>query len=197
MEILRSAAECFRDRGFEAASMEEIGRGVGMTKGNLYYYFKSKKEILFFAQRMSLDRLLKVSARIGRLRANPAQKLHLLAEAHVRCLLAEMHAAAAHIEFHALPPVQLRRVIGQRDRYERRVRGMIEEGMREGLFNRGDSKLATFAVLGALNWAVRWYRPDGPWGVEDIAKGLARILVRGLLVRSRTYREASLGKVMA
>jgi len=177
--------------------MEEIGRGVGMTKGNLYYYFKNKQEILYYAQRRSLERLLKVSERIERLKADPAQRLHLLAEAHVRCLLGEMHAAAAHIEFHALPRTQLRRVISQRDRYERRVRGMIEEGMRHGLFVRGDSKLSTFAVLGALNWAVRWYRPDGPWGVEDIAKGLARILVRGLLARSRTYREASLGKVMA
>jgi AcrR family transcriptional regulator len=197
LEILRSAAERFRDRGFDATSMEDIARGVSMTKGNLYYYFKNKREILYFAQEASLRRLLELADRIGRRRGLEAdQKLQLLIEAHLRCLLQEMHASAAHIEFHALPPSMLRRVIAKRDRYERRVRRIVEEGMRRGRFAAGDAKLATFTILGALNWTVRWYRPRGGWGIDSIAKGMSAHLVRGLLASGREMREAPLGSVM-
>lgn len=198
LEILRSAAERFRDRGFDATSMEDIARGVSMTKGNLYYYFKNKREILYFAQDASLRRLLGLFARIERRRGlEPEQKLQLAIEAHLRCLLVEMHASPAHIEFHALPPSMLRRVISKRDRYERRFRRIVEEGMRRGRFSSGDAKLATFTILGALNWTVRWYRPRGAWAVEEIAKGMARHLVRGLLAPGCELREAPLGSLMA
>jgi len=38
----------------------------------------------------------------------------------------------------------------------------------------------TRAMLGAVNWTARWYRPDGPQGVDEIADGLADYLVKGL-----------------
>jgi hypothetical protein len=47
-------------------------------------------------------------------------------------------------------------------------------------FTRCDAALVTRAMLGAVNWTARWYRPDGPQGVDEIADGLADYLVKGL-----------------
>ena len=60
VEILRSAAAAFRRRGYHGASVDEIARALHMTKGNLYYYFESKEEILYFCHDYSLDILLRL-----------------------------------------------------------------------------------------------------------------------------------------
>ena len=46
-----------------------------------------------------------------------------------------------------------------------------------------DSKLVTRAILGALNWTARWYRPEGPASPSSVAVGLADYLIRGLAAR--------------
>ena len=58
IEILKSAAAAFRRRGYHGASVDEIASALEMTKGNLYYYFKNKEEILFACHEYSLDKLL-------------------------------------------------------------------------------------------------------------------------------------------
>jgi hypothetical protein len=43
-----------------------------------------------------------------------------------------------------------------------------------------DATLVTRALLGALNWTARWFRPDGPKPPEAVAEAFATYLVRGL-----------------
>jgi hypothetical protein len=71
VEILRAAAACFHRRGYHGASVEEIAKALQMTKGNLYYYFKDKEEILFFCHDYSLDLLLDLLRRVRGRRRNP------------------------------------------------------------------------------------------------------------------------------
>ena len=56
--ILRAAAGVFRDRGFAETGMREIAAAADLSPGNLYYYFKSKADILYFCQDHSVDRML-------------------------------------------------------------------------------------------------------------------------------------------
>src|SRR3954454_20132596 len=43
--LLAAAAQTFAERGFEAATMDEIAERVGLTKGALYYRYKSKDDL--------------------------------------------------------------------------------------------------------------------------------------------------------
>lgn len=180
LEILRCAAEAFRRNGFAATTMEEIARRLHMTKGNLYYYFKSKEEILYFCQEYSLDLLL---ARLEEVRASaapPDEQLHRLICEQVSIILDELKASAMHADFHMLSPRRLRAIIRKRDQYERGVREIIQEGMVRGIFRAGDPKLLAFAILGAINWTVRWFSPQGPRSAQEIGEVFAEYLVRGL-----------------
>src|SRR5262245_61344615 len=159
LEILRGAAAAFRDRGYAASSVRDIARRLGMAPGNLYYYFRNKQEILYFCQDYSLDVLLREARRIAGGPAAPEEKVRDLIRAQVRCMLDELDGSAGHIEFHAIPKARLRKIIAKRDAYERIVRGVEEQGMRSGRFAARDPKLATLAILGAVNWTARWYRP--------------------------------------
>jgi AcrR family transcriptional regulator len=180
VEILRSATEAFRRRGYHGASVEEIARTLGMTKGNLYYYFRDKEEILFFCHDYSLDLLLAVLARTERSRGTPEQKLRTLLAAFVHMIIDELHGTALTLDIQALSPRLLRRVIRKRDRFDRAIRRLVQQGMEQGLFARGDAKLLTFAMLGAVNWITRWFDPRGEAHSEEIAETFADYLVRGL-----------------
>src|SRR5205823_7573547 len=60
VDILKSAAKAFRKLGYHGATVEQIARALHMKKGNLYYYFKNKEEILFACHQYSLDRLMQL-----------------------------------------------------------------------------------------------------------------------------------------
>jgi TetR/AcrR family transcriptional regulator len=180
VEILRSAAAAFRRRGYHGASVDEIARALRMTKGNLYYYFESKEEILYFCHDYSLDILLELLRRVERGPRAPERRLRALIEAFVHMIIDELHGTALTMDLQALSPAHLRQVIAKRDRFDRGVRRVVEQGMRSGAFAPGDPKLVTFAILGAVNWITRWFDPRGPARSDDIARTFADYLVAGL-----------------
>jgi AcrR family transcriptional regulator len=180
VEILESAATAFRRRGYHGASMGEIARALRMTKGSLYYYFKNKEEILFFCHDYSLDILLEMLERIETAGGTPPEKLRSLIESFVHHILDDLRGTAMTLDFQALSPPLLRRVIAKRDRFDRGIRRLLQEGMDARAFAPGDPKLLTFAILGAVNWIPRWFDPSGPASSDQIGKVFAEYLVKGL-----------------
>jgi TetR/AcrR family transcriptional regulator len=180
LEILTSAAAAFRRRGYHGASMGEIAQALHMTKGSLYYYFKSKEEILFFCHDYSLDILLATLAQVEGGGGSASEKLGALIQAFVHHILDDLRGTAMTLDFHALSAPRLRRIIAKRDRFDRGVRRLLQEGVDAGAFASGETKLLTFAILGALNWIPRWFDPEGPATSDEIGRAFAEYLVRGL-----------------
>jgi AcrR family transcriptional regulator len=179
-EILRRAAGAFREHGFHAAGMREIAAAAGMVPGNLYYYFRSKDDLLYGCQKHALARLEAGARRIVRAPGSARQRLAALVEAHVVCLLETTGGSAAHLEFRALPPARRAEIAAKRDAYERLVRRVVKDGARDLSLRRVDAKLATLALLGAANSTVAWWRPEGALGAREIARSFADTLVGGL-----------------
>jgi len=186
VEILKSAAAAFRRRGYHGASMGEIARALRMTKGSLYYYFKNKEEILFFCHDYSLDILLEVLEKVEAAGGAPPRKLRSLIESFVHHILDDLRGTAMTLDFQALSAPLLRRVIAKRDRFDRGIRRLLQDGMDAGAFAPGDPKLLTFAILGAVNWIPRWFDPTGPATSEEIGRVFAAYLVSGLQRRRRS-----------
>jgi AcrR family transcriptional regulator len=179
--ILRAAARVFRRRGFAETGMREIADASDLSPGNLYYYFKSKHELLYFCQDHSLDRMLATCRALQAGRMGVADRLAAVIRAHVGCMLDELDGAAAHTEVEALPPRLRARIVAKRDRYEAAVRGIVTQGVRSRVFAPCDPTLVTRALLGAVNWTARWYRPEGEQRPVAVADAFANYLVRGLV----------------
>ena len=60
VDILKSAAAAFHRLGYHGATVEQIAAALQMKKGNLYYYFKNKEEILFACHQYLFDQLMKI-----------------------------------------------------------------------------------------------------------------------------------------
>jgi AcrR family transcriptional regulator len=180
VEILKSAAAAFRRLGYHGATVEKIAAMLHMKKGNLYYYFHNKEEILFACHQYSLDRLLAQLDVIEQSSLAPDEKLRQLIGFFVHTILDELHGTALFLELEALSPVHLKTVIARRDRFDHGIRHILEEGIRMGLFGPADAKLLSFAILGAVNWIPRWYNPAGPAASQEIADQFADYLIGGL-----------------
>ncbi len=180
LEILRSAAAAFTRNGFAGATMEEIAEQAEMAKGNLYYYFPSIPELMFFCQDYSLTRLNEQADAVVKSKQPVERKLRDLIALHVHTVLEELPGSTAHTDFRSLPKEQLRKIVRKRDRYEKSYRKVVEAGVKEGVFEVGDTKTAVWAILGALNWIVQWYSPKGAMSAEQIAEDFGDLFVGGL-----------------
>lgn len=179
VDILKSAAKAFRRLGYHGATVEQIAAALQMKKGNLYYYFKNKEEILFACHQYSLDRLTQLLEEIDSSGAAADVKLRRLIDAFVHTILDELHGTALFLDLEALSPAHLKAVIVRRDAFDQGVRHVLEEGIAKGVFAPGDPKLLAFALFGAVNWIPRWYSPDGPASSQAIADLFADFFVAG------------------
>jgi TetR/AcrR family transcriptional regulator, cholesterol catabolism regulator len=180
-DILDAASRVFRRKGLQATGMRDIAAELGMAVGNLYYYFKDKEALLAFVQEETLAGLLELAEQARDRDLRPDARLFLLIEGHVVRLNEETPGSLAHLEVEALGPKWRRTVQARRDEYERAFRDILEEGTARGVFRPTDPKVSALAILGAVNWTVKWFRPGGGKTARQIGRECAELLVRGLL----------------
>jgi len=188
-EILKAASAVFRRKGFHGAGMREIAASLGIAVGKLYYYFESKQDLLAFCQRDTLRRLLDLAGKVRGHGLPADQALYLLVRGHVRCLNSGVGGSLAHLEVESLDDARRRDVVRLRQKYEKAVRDLIAEGVRNRCFHPVDPRLASLALLGALNWTVKWYRPEGRLSLAGIERTFAALQVRALLAEGRSFEE--------
>jgi AcrR family transcriptional regulator len=160
--------------------MQDIADRLGMTKGNLYYYFKSKQDILFHFHMKAMEHSLAALDEVRMMAAAPSEKLHTLLVRHIRSITDEAYGAVVLTDLDNLTRSQRRRYVTLRDRFEQGVRSLIDEGIAQGEFVEQDVSLVGFAILGAINWVSRWYRIRGPRTAQEVAEVFADFFCRGL-----------------
>jgi AcrR family transcriptional regulator len=180
LRIIRAAERVYRERGFAAAGMREIAAEADLSPANLYHYFGSKEELLYFCQDRALDRML-VALEAARTARGPVpERLHQFAVEHILCLIDEAEGSAAHFEVDALSPELRASISAKRAEYKDGLRALIALGIRRGELRRADPTLAMRGFSGALNWTAHWYRPDGPYTAREVAQQIADYAIAGL-----------------
>jgi AcrR family transcriptional regulator len=179
-QILRGLASFVRDRKLASLTMREIADQLGLVKGNLYYYFKSKQEILFHCHVKCIAISLAAVDEVLAEKLPPADALRLLLVRHIRNITEDAYSGVLLTNLESLTPAQRKRYVAMRDRFEQGVRKMIRAGIADGTFAQQDVNLAGFTVLGAINWIPKWYRRDGALSSVEIAERVADQLIRSL-----------------
>jgi len=187
--MCRTAAQIFRDRGFDATSVSDIARALGLTKAGLYHHFESKEALLFEIMSFGLDKVRdEVLTPIRGIR-DPEERLRQLIVRHAR-ITTRGQGAVAHLgdEIRALPP-GARRQIEQRMRiYLDLLRDTLDELRSAGRLRRIDPTVAAFSVIGMILWLPRWFRQDGRLTQEQVADGIASLALGGLVAPNRRHR---------
>lgn len=178
-EILHAALRAFKERGYHATTLDDIAERIGVRKTALYHYFPDKEAILYECHRESLTELDRLMKEARELDTASEQLAHVIRE-HVRVMTDTLEGSPLAFEVTAFSPERQKEMIAARDRYEHELRRIIDRGIEEGEFRRVDSKIAVFAVLGAINWIARWYSPEGSVHAPELGAQFAEHLVGGL-----------------
>jgi AcrR family transcriptional regulator len=179
-QILRSLASFVRDRRLASLTMRDIADRLGLVKGNLYYYFKNKQDILYHCHVKCIAISLAALDEVGTMNLPPAEALRELLVKHIRNITEDAYGGVLLTDLESLTAVQRKRYVAMRDRFEDGVRKLIRGGIADGAFAQQNVDLAGITVLGAINWIPKWYRPDGPMSSVEIADTIADQLIRSL-----------------
>ncbi|MFC5951989.1 TetR/AcrR family transcriptional regulator [Pseudonocardia lutea] len=179
--ILAAAAEVFARKGYEAATMEDIAAQMGVSKGVLYYQFRSKQELVVETRRATsgaaVDRLTEIVQRPGSARVRIEAALRDLAAAAFDPLA--KHVILLPV-LHGLDQRYLDEVRTIERRYERLLETLLREGVAEGSLVVDDVKLTAFTLIRACFGPAVWYRPDGGLDEFQIVDRLVAHLLRSI-----------------
>jgi len=189
--ILRSVANVLRNSRLSSLTIKQVADELGMTKGNLYYYFKDKQDILYRCHLRSVENSLRALSEAQALGRSPSEKLRILLVRHIRGIIDDGFGSILQTDLENIRPSQRKKYIAKRDELERGVRLLIEDGVRAGEFTCADVKLTGFAILGGINWIPKWYRPSGPFTSTEISEHMADYYLRGLRGDADTAEQAA------
>ena len=183
-DILTAAAQVFSQKGFHAASMQDIAQAVNLQKASLYHHIDSKQEILLALLDQAFDLLTEHIQPLINLPIPIADKLQQTMCAYLTDMLENRELASVLLlEYRSLRDEYRARHILRRDRFEQLWRDMIQEGIDAGVFNSTDPAIASRALLGVMNWTITWYHPNGLLTPRQISDQYADLFLSGLLQR--------------
>ena len=169
--IISEAAKLFARKGFDATSMRDIARAAHITVGASYWYFASKEELFSAVHATGLKAIRKAVLKAIDGVADPWARLEIAAQAHCNALLHPRGAIAVLLP-PSLGPIR-RRLVAQRDQYDKLFRELIEPlDIPKGV----DRKVFRMQLLVSLNGTFAWYRPGGKYSPGEIAQQVVRML---------------------
>lgn len=186
-DILDAATQIFSEKGFHAASMQDIAEAVKLQKASLYHHVNSKQEILTAILDRALDLLIERIEAVIALPLPPEEKLRKAIRSYLQAMVEHRGLAAVLLlEHRSLDAEAAAHHIPRRDRFERLWRDLIQEGLDAGVFCCSDPVIAARGVLGVMNWTITWYKPEGMLSIDEISTDFADLFLRGLLIREVT-----------
>jgi AcrR family transcriptional regulator len=180
--MCRTAAQIFRDRGYDATSVSDIARALGMTKAGLYHHFESKEALLLEIMNYGLDRVRDDVIIPVRAIRDPEERLRQLVVRHAR-IATRGRGAIAHLgdEIRALPPAARKQLEERMRAYVDLVRDTIRELRAAGRLRDVDPTVATFSLIGMILWLPRWFRQDGGLTQAQVAEEVTKLALGALL----------------
>ncbi|MCL2658859.1 MAG: TetR family transcriptional regulator [Betaproteobacteria bacterium] len=193
VEILDAAADAFTQQSYDATTLDYIGDVIGVTKGSIYYHYRSKADLFVAVYRrameMNIDTVAPISGQPG---VSAVECLYRMVYAHalqVMKHLSYQRVAVQDLEAHLMGRVteeqriRLNEVIALRDRYEQLFVRALQKAIDAGELPQQSARMAVKPLFGAINHTTMWYRQRPGETAADrdrIASYLATFVVSGL-----------------
>jgi AcrR family transcriptional regulator len=188
-ELVDAAAAVFQEKGFSGTSIDDIAQAAGIDRASVYYYAGGKQELFDEVVLGAFGANIEMAEAIRDSDSPAAEKLSKLIESllvsyarHYPYLFVFLQENVGRLQ-----PGKRRQGVDHVDmyrRFERALEDIVQEGIDGGVFRADISaRLATYAILGMINWSHRWFDPNGPIDAIAVGRAFARVACEGLVVR--------------
>lgn len=181
--LLKVAAECFNQKGFSGTSLKDVAEKLNITDAALYYYVKNKEELVNLCYVRALDLGQAALDRAIEEGSSHLQQLELFIRYQLAEVCGEDGPVAVMSEIPALEPEHREYVLERATEHSKRITRLIEAGIKDGTMSSPNPIASCDAILGALNWVPKWYKPDCKLSYEQIADAFVHTLCNGVKVR--------------
>lgn len=182
-DILEVAARLFADQGYNAVSMVDIAKTVGLSKAALYHYFDRKEDILGTVVVSTVQKLSEHVDQVVGQHDTPQARLAAFMEAQAQFF--EDHQASFQVlltRMANLHDPHMRDVaIEWRANYENTIRNIVRDGLTAGVFSTDSPDAVVRAIISSVYWLARWYRPNGRQRPTEIAREYTQIYLYGIM----------------
>ena len=176
-QVIAAAARQLRENGYAATSMRKIASEAGILAGSIYYHFLSKEDLMSAVHDEGLKQINTSVRRAMEKESDPWLRLEAACTAHMGAILeADDFAGVVLADISRVSPDLQKLLNDQRNGYEEVFRQLIEE---LDLPPSVDRSLFRLSLLGALNYAPRWYKANGRTPAQ-IARTFVRMLRAGV-----------------
>lgn len=179
-EILASATNLFAERGYRAVTIDDVAANLGYTKSVVYYYFKSKNEILWQIISRIFDGFLQKILAIKDLNLPPDEAFSRMIRQHALSVMDNPQwTSIFNKEEPELDPAQRRQVRRMKRDYDALFESVYEAGVAQDLFRKIPAHVVVGGAIGMCNWLYVWYDPNGALSAEEIADYYATLALNG------------------
>lgn len=180
--LLATAARSFYERGFDATTLQIVADQLGLLKGSLYYYIRSKDDLLYAVIMRQHRVAMGLVERCRALDVPPRERLLTFIRDYARSLDEDHVTVSVYLrEINRLAPERRKVVVEERRGYVQWVVDVLREGQATGDFRADmDPWITAQGILGMLNSAYRWYRPSGPKSAGEIIEEFANLIFGGI-----------------
>jgi AcrR family transcriptional regulator len=185
-ELVRVAANVFRDKGYAAATLNDIASVLGTDRASLYYYVGSKEELFQECITQAVTDNIAKAATISAEKLTPRERLIRLIELLINSQVEHYPYLYVYIQ------EDMRRVVGedaawatsmveQTHQFEQYFLSAIDDGVRAGLFRPGlSTTLVANSLFGMTQWTHRWFVPGRKYSAQDLIDTFVTIFFSGV-----------------
>ncbi|WP_322921486.1 TetR/AcrR family transcriptional regulator [Nocardioides renjunii] len=190
--VLRVAVDLFNRQGYDATSVGDVARELGITKSAIYHHVPSKEHLLQSAVDEALDALTaaldEVAADDG---LDAEQRLRAAVRSSVVVLVGHLPAVTLLLRVHGNTPVE-KAALARRRALDERLADMVRAAVDEGVLREDVEPLVISRLLfGMVNSLVEWLRPGVD--AEALADSVAALAFDGLTHGTRLPGRAASG----
>ncbi|GLZ03316.1 TetR family transcriptional regulator [Actinomadura sp. NBRC 104412] len=183
--ILRAAVELFNRKGYDATSMGDLARELGLTKPAIYHHVTGKEHLLSQALDDALDELTAVVTEAVNEGAGTSAygRLREVVRRSVEVLVAHQPSVTLLLRVRGNSDVELA-ALRRRRWLDERLASLVADAVAEGRL-RADvpPPLVSRLLFGMVNSLVEWYRADGAYDPSTVADAITTIAFDGLTRR--------------
>lgn len=185
--VLRRAIDLFNRQGYDATSMGDLARELGLTKSAIYHHVPSKEHLLASGLDEALDALSSTVTAIAATSEQPAEaRLRTAIRSSVEILVAHLPAVTLLLRARGNSEVE-QAALDRRRAIDDALAELVRDAVREGSLRTDiEPELISRLLFGMVNSLVEWFHPDGAVDAVVLADAITGIAFDGL---SRHRRE--------
>ncbi|MGB1245370.1 MAG: TetR/AcrR family transcriptional regulator, partial [Porticoccaceae bacterium] len=182
--ILSGAAQLFNWQGSRATTLADIAGSMKLTKTCVYYYVKTKEDLIYQCYVSSCDMWLDQVQSANQLSDNGLEKIIALVKGHFYLYMDTLRGMGPH--YATLSEVSVLDAAHAEDIKQRWshifacCQEIVEQGIEEGLIEDLDPAVIVSGIFSILQWFPVWLNRSHGANPEPVIEAVLDILVNGL-----------------